>query len=559
MQAGEVVQTMIEAGVPPCQRAYSLLAYAWSKSWRWESNLRPVNLNSGNLKWASNPRPVDRDRVDSNRVESVPEGMIISDGYQSYISDTDTGVNVFTDVEVEVEFSDVIQSSQLTSQGYEIQENSSATILNYPITSNQGTVGSLLGDEREVKSGDVAGSSRKQRQELTYYQKGEYVRRTEEVIFDCLAAGIQPDVSLRRSLLYVWCRHGQADRNDQNVNIDVNIDNKIDKKNAESSDDTDYKNTNHNEKSKTNNKLDYSQNQNCENGDSRRSKIQDLSSQINSIKKAEDLLARISIIGVIKSVEKYQGEKVTNIQNNISLASLILSLDCEENSGTLLPHPSVYMQLANAWNKEGENSDNSNNGDGSYFNKRNHAVLQAERFLVRVCADIDALKLHPHGTHTAHTVDDHDIVGRESSIGSEGEREGERQVKGKREMMTKKEKEKERKEVRKEGEGEKEGEEEGEKEDEDERESNQFVSVSPSPSLLRNKSEVEISTDRINKANVKEVEKEEEKEVEKEVEEEAFKIHPRIFSEGLYIAYNLLLAAHALACSDTSSCETAEV
>ena len=74
---------MIAAGVPPNQRAYSLLAFAWSKSWRWESNLVPsalrrdvTNLNEkidvmddSNTNNADSILIVEKENENDNRVD----------------------------------------------------------------------------------------------------------------------------------------------------------------------------------------------------------------------------------------------------------------------------------------------------------------------------------------------------------------------------------------------------------------------------------------------------------------------------------------------------------
>ena len=71
-------------------------------------------------------------------------------------------------------------------------------------------------------------------------------------------------------------------------------------------------------------------------------------------------------------------------------ASMIVAWDTEESVEDLLPHPSVYMQLASAWKEEGYALD-----VGAL---EAPAVQRAEAFLLRVKNDIIKLSSIPHDT-----------------------------------------------------------------------------------------------------------------------------------------------------------------
>ena len=267
---------MVAAGVQPDQRAFSLLAYAWSKSWRWESNFGP------SIFTRTSSLPKDRDDF----------------------------------------------SMSGSSEG----------------TSPLGLEGMEEPDTLEM-SGSVIlrESADKQQQQIGFRRKGEFVNQTEQILHRCLAAGLVPDISLRRSLLFVWCKDRQS--------RSVLLASVSEEQGEESSADDPLA----------------------------------LQGKKSSIRKAEDLLARISLITAARSLGddacKEQLKKLSLESND--LASAVVAWDTEESVEALLPHPSVYMQLAAAWKEEGYALDMG----------ESPAVQRAESFLRRVKKDINNLLL----------------------------------------------------------------------------------------------------------------------------------------------------------------------
>jgi hypothetical protein len=314
---------MLEAGVPPGQRVYSLLAYAWSKSWRWESSSGPVILTRGSSGSGSVPDGRSTTSYLSNAVDQVDSDdrttdsmSVLGDGLLSASSE---GENL-------------VQNEQLSPSAsvYKAQEGATVSSGRVATASNSNS----LGGQQQVL-------------QTVHRKKGDFVIRTEDVLYRCLAAGLTPDVSLRRSLLSVWCRDRQASSARSGY--------------LESSDSG----------------SSASSESPAEAGEPQPVK------PLLSIQKAEDLLARISVLSCVKSLKELDPaiQVHTAGADSDSMASKMISFDTEEGIDTLLPHPSVYMQVAAAWNDERQ----------SFSPGTSIGVRKAQSFLARVNRDIDAL------------------------------------------------------------------------------------------------------------------------------------------------------------------------
>jgi hypothetical protein len=291
LQADEVVQTMVAAGVQPDQRAFSLMAYAWSKSWRWESNSGPsIFTRTPSPSSSSSP---SRDREDR---ESLP-------------------LSVYPAATLAVGIEGPLSGMALST----MSEESDSLDMDESIIFRQS-------------------KDKQQQQQIGFRRKGEFVNQTEEILHRCLAAGLTPDMSLRRSLLFVWCKDRQSrstllasERRREGAGEPLAV---------------------HVMKS--------------------------------SIQKAEDLLARISLITAARSLgveESKKQLKRLSLESEDDLASKTVAWDTEESVEALLPHPSVYMQLAAAWKEAGYALDQG----------ESPAVQRAESFLRRVKEDINKL------------------------------------------------------------------------------------------------------------------------------------------------------------------------
>jgi hypothetical protein len=173
-----------------------------------------------------------------------------------------------------------------------------------------------------------------------------------------LAAGLIPDLSLRRSLLSVWCRDRSLPESGTHSHS-----------NNDPSD-------------------SYSDDDNGENGENVRK-------YRSSTQKAEDLLARISVVSAARSTGRqlYPSAMVDDSNSNAfsdssnSIATQIIAWNNTEAIETLLPHPSIYLHLATAWKEEKDDTDHSDYFDSE--SKPNRAVKRAKAFLRRVKKDID--------------------------------------------------------------------------------------------------------------------------------------------------------------------------
>jgi hypothetical protein len=309
MKAEEVVQTMLEAGVPPGQRVYSLLAYAWSKSWRWESSSGPVILTRG----SSGPGSVTDGKSTTKYLSNIVD-QDLDDRTTELMSILGDGV---------LSGGENLVQSELLSPSASVSA----------ATASRSTSSSSEGQQQE--------------QRTVHRKKGDFVIRTEDVLYRCLAAGLTPDVSLRRSLLSVWCRDRQASIN-------------------------------------RNSYFDSSDSTSPGPGESPAEVgVPQSGEPLLSIQKAEDLLARISVLSCVKALKELDPETQLHSTgaDSDSLASKMISFDTEEGVDTLLPHPSVYMQVAAAWN-----DDRQSFSPGSSI-----TVKKAQSFLARVNRDIDAL------------------------------------------------------------------------------------------------------------------------------------------------------------------------
>lgn len=285
------MQTMVAAGVQPDQRAFSLMAYAWSKSWRWESNSGPsIFTRTPSPSSSSSP---SRDREDRESLPlSVSPAATLAVGIEGSLSGM------------------ALSAMPEESESLDMDE-------------------SVIFRESADKQ---------QQQQIGFRRKGEFVNQTEEILHRCLAAGLAPDMSLRRSLLFVWCKDRQSrstllaserrrDGSDEPLAVHV---------------------------------------------------------KKSSIQKAEDLLARISLITAARSLgveESKRQLKRLSLESEDDLASKTVAWDTEETVEALLPHPSVYMQLAAAWKEAGYALDQG----------ESPAVQRAESFLRRVKEDINKL------------------------------------------------------------------------------------------------------------------------------------------------------------------------
>lgn len=328
MKAEEVVQTMLEAGVPPDQRAFSLLAYVWSKSWRWESSSGPVIFTRGP---SSGSRSVTDSKSTTNYVSNAVADQV----------DLDDRTTVSMSVLGEVVQSALIEGENIVgneilpplSSAYRAQDGPSVSPGRIAVTGSS----SLEGQQLELPT--------------VHRKKGDFVIRTEDVLHRCLASGLTPDVSLRRSLLSVWCRDRQ----------------------------TSSGRTGYTESSDT-------ASSGSGDGPSAASSLPQSGKALTSVQKAEDLLARISVLSCVQALKELDPTVQVQVQTAEpdtadSLATKMISLDTEESIDSLLPHPSVYMQLAAAWNDERQ----------SYSTGSSTAVKKAQSFLARVNRDIDAL------------------------------------------------------------------------------------------------------------------------------------------------------------------------
>ena len=296
------MQTMVAAGVEPDQRAFSLMAYAWSKSWRWESNSGPSIFT----RTSSLPKDSDSDDISRSRSTLAASAQVM----EGSLSGSGMVLSAITDEPKRVELgeSDILRESASMPQQQQQQ----------------------------------------QQQQIGFRKKGEFVNQTEEVLRSCLEAGLAPDISLRRSLLFVWCKDRQS-RSTLLASEEM-------QKGTSSSDPL------------------------------------ILQAKKSSIRKAEDLLARISVITAARSLGAEESkEKLKSMSIACEdAASMIVAWDTEESVDDLLPHPSVYMQLASAWKEEGYALD-----VGAL---EAPAVQRAEAFLLRVKDDIMKLSSIPYVT-----------------------------------------------------------------------------------------------------------------------------------------------------------------
>ena len=292
------MQTMVAAGVEPDQRAFSLMAYAWSKSWRWESNSGPSIFT----RTSSLPKDSDIDSKDISRSGSLLAAS--AQGKEGSLSGM--VLSAITDEPAEEELGESVESASMPQQ--------------------------------------------QQQQQIGFRKKGEFVNQTEEVLRRCLEAGLAPDISLRRSLLFVWCKDRQS-RSTLLASEEM-------QKGTSTSDPFVHQ------------------------------------AKKSSIRKAEDLLARISVITAARSLgakESKEKLKSMSLACEEDAASMIVAWDTEESVEDLLPHPSVYMQLASAWKEEGYALD-----VGGVLEAP--AVQRAEAFLLRVKDDIIKLSSIPYVT-----------------------------------------------------------------------------------------------------------------------------------------------------------------
>ena len=403
---------MIAAGVPPNQRAYSLLAFAWSKSWRWESNLIPSALRRDII-------PLDEriEGVNDSNIKSADDVLIIrkesgSGGdVMDRIYDVTADLSERADKGEEMDQQgkrDIIDQIDDTSYTSDVPSrsiptplrnfNENSTLLNTDVVSgisdsvdididididdyeNQTDSSDQIQEHSEKQDSkelynDIENQS-EQQQQTVYRRKSEFVNRTEDVLHRCLDAGLEPDVSLKRSILSVWCR----DR------------------------------TNYDDVRKEKNNREYISSPSSSSSSSS-------SFMKSSTSKAEDLLARISVVSAARILKK-QGllpqEEYIGITSK-ELSNLIIPWNTEEDEIDLLPHPSIYMQLANAWNdesssvessilessseesssKESSSKESSSKESSSFgkFQVHGNAVRRASQFLERVNADLDSLML----------------------------------------------------------------------------------------------------------------------------------------------------------------------
>lgn len=290
---------MAAAGVQPDQRAYSLMAYAWSKSWRWESNSGPsIFTRTPSPSSSSSPsRGRDRDgEVEDRDRESLPLSVSPAATLAAGIEGSLSGM--------------ALSAMSEESDSLDMDES--------------------------VIFRDSA--DKQQQQQIGFRRKGEFVNQTEEILQRCLAAGLAPDMSLRRSLLFVWCK----DRQSRSTLL-------ASEKRRDGS-----------------------------------SEPLPVHVKKSSIQKAEDLLARISLITAARSLgveeSKRQLQRMS-LESEGDLASKTVAWDTKESVEALLPHPSVYMQLAAAWKEVGYTLDQGGSP----------SVQMAERFLSRVKEDINKM------------------------------------------------------------------------------------------------------------------------------------------------------------------------
>jgi hypothetical protein len=284
---------MVAAGVQPDQRAFSLMAYAWSKSWRWESNSGPSIFTRTPSPSSSSSSAPSMDREDRESLPlSVSPAATLAVGIEGPLSGMALSAMPEESDSIDMDESVIFRES----------------------------------------------ADKQQQQQIGFRRKGEFVNQTEEILHRCLAAGLAPDMSLRRSLLFVWCK----DRQSRSTLLA------------------------------------------SEKGRDGSGEPLSVHVKKSSIQKAEDLLARISLITAARSLgaeESKRQLKRLSLESEDDLASKTVAWDTEESVEALLPHPSVYMQLAAAWKEVGYALD-----QGEY-----PAVQRAESFLRRVKEDINKL------------------------------------------------------------------------------------------------------------------------------------------------------------------------
>ena len=377
-------------------------------------------------------------------------------------------------------------------------------------------------------------------------------------MFRCLNAGQMPDISLRRSLLSVWCRDRKTFAKNENANEYKNGNNIVNR------------NGNKNENNNTNR----SENENENESEMKNKSENNLLTQsiYSSAQKAEDLLAKISLILAARIFKKHgfspQKEYIEKTSN--SFISNIISWDTMEDDADLLPHPSVYMQLANAWNDE-ESSvkessiKESSVKDSSLLQDRNNnkmkkvsVVSRAEKFLSRVNKDLDSLMLSIKINHANTLNKNHKELKNKNDEKKENESENKNDDKNENINIT----------------------------NEKDIDGNRNIDYKYSRILdndqnyeskkedivdkKSNNSPVESFKNEIDLENVTKREKDElrikslielmrmDTTIEKEVENEVV-LPLQGKSDGLYISYNLLLAAHAIQSTGTGHCIEAEV
>jgi hypothetical protein len=170
VRAEEVLQTMVEAGVKPTNRIYSLLAYAWSKTWRRKPAAVPVtdvNPQGGG----------DEAKKDTGGVIVVPDSKEMTSQQYSAI----VGLLGTTRVDFSKVGDSLLPRRNIEPSAPNIQKEEQVSAM-----SNNSVTRPALA----VVNG--------------------YVLQTEGVLRRCLEAGCEPDASMRRSLLAVWARDGSA-------------------------------------------------------------------------------------------------------------------------------------------------------------------------------------------------------------------------------------------------------------------------------------------------------------------------------------------------------------